>query len=73
MSFKIANLLQFYMLTMQRTIGEEAILCQTLKEFVYINPHTTSTDGISPELRMSRTKLSSTPLQHKGGHYCGLH
>lgn len=33
-SFKIANLLQFYMLTMQRTIGEEALLSQTLHESV---------------------------------------
>ena len=33
-SFKIANLLQFYMLTMQRTIGEDALLSQTLHEFV---------------------------------------
>lgn len=31
-SYKIANLLQFYTLTMQRTIGEEAILSKTLKE-----------------------------------------
>ena len=34
LSFKIANLLQFYMLTMQRTIGEDALLSQTLHEFV---------------------------------------
>ncbi|KAF9651463.1 oligomeric complex COG6 [Thelephora ganbajun] len=31
-SFKIANLLQFYMLTMHRTIGEDALLSQTLNE-----------------------------------------
>lgn len=31
-SYKIANLLQFYMLTMQRTIGEEAVLSRALKE-----------------------------------------
>ena len=30
--FKIANLLQFYSLTMQRTIGEEAALSKALKE-----------------------------------------
>ena len=35
-SFKIANLVQFYMLTMQRTIGEDALLSQTLHELV---PH----------------------------------
>ena len=34
-SFKIANLLQFYMLTMQRTIGENAHLSQTLHESVF--------------------------------------
>jgi len=33
-SFKIANLLQFYTLTMQRTIGEDALLSQTLHESV---------------------------------------
>ncbi|KAF9460640.1 oligomeric Golgi complex subunit 6 [Collybia nuda] len=31
-SYKIANLLQFYMLTMRRTIGEEALLSATLLE-----------------------------------------
>jgi len=34
LSFKIANLLQFYMLTMHRTIGEDALLSQTLHESV---------------------------------------
>ncbi len=32
MSYKIANLLQFYMVTMQRTIGNEAALSNALKE-----------------------------------------
>ncbi|EMD38160.1 hypothetical protein CERSUDRAFT_113315 [Gelatoporia subvermispora B] len=31
-SYKLANLLQFYMLTMQRTVGEEAVLSRTLQE-----------------------------------------
>ncbi|KDR69275.1 hypothetical protein GALMADRAFT_256106 [Galerina marginata CBS 339.88] len=31
-SYKIANLLQFYLMTMRRTIGEEALLSTTLKE-----------------------------------------
>ncbi|KAG8970571.1 Golgi transport complex subunit 6 [Tulasnella sp. 419] len=31
-SYKIANLLQFYLITIQQTIGSEAILSQTLKE-----------------------------------------
>ncbi|KAF9819733.1 hypothetical protein IEO21_01824 [Rhodonia placenta] len=31
-SYKIANLLQFYLLTMQRTIGETTVLSQTLKD-----------------------------------------
>ncbi|TFK72867.1 oligomeric complex COG6 [Pluteus cervinus] len=31
-SYKIANLLQFYMVTMHRTIGEKAIVSETLKE-----------------------------------------
>ncbi|KAI0929236.1 hypothetical protein AcW1_006229 [Taiwanofungus camphoratus] len=36
-SYKIANLLQFYMLTMQRTIGEGALLSKTLKEMTDIS------------------------------------
>ncbi|WWC66611.1 uncharacterized protein I206_100514 [Kwoniella pini CBS 10737] len=32
MSYKIANLLQFYLITMKKTIGEEALLCKTLQE-----------------------------------------
>ncbi|PPQ84070.1 hypothetical protein CVT26_013151, partial [Gymnopilus dilepis] len=31
-AYKIANLLQFYLMTMSRTIGEEALLSYTLKE-----------------------------------------
>ena len=31
-AYKIANLLGFYMLTMQRTIGKEALLSKTLEE-----------------------------------------
>uniref|UniRef100_A0A8H7Y3X8 Conserved oligomeric Golgi complex subunit 6 n=1 Tax=Psilocybe cubensis TaxID=181762 RepID=A0A8H7Y3X8_PSICU len=31
-SYKIANLLQFYLMTMRRTIGEQALLSTTLKE-----------------------------------------
>lgn len=33
-SYKIANLLGFYMLTMQRTVGREALLAKTLEEYV---------------------------------------
>lgn len=32
-SYKIANLLQFYLVTMYRTIGERALLSTTLKEY----------------------------------------
>ncbi|WWC58354.1 uncharacterized protein I303_100894 [Kwoniella dejecticola CBS 10117] len=32
MAYKIANLLQFYLITMKKTIGEEALLCRTLQE-----------------------------------------
>ncbi|KAJ3516161.1 hypothetical protein NLJ89_g1297 [Agrocybe chaxingu] len=35
-SYKIANLLQFYLMTMRRTIGEEALLSTTLKEITDI-------------------------------------
>ena len=33
-SYKITNLLQFYQTTMKRTIGEDALMSQTLKEYV---------------------------------------
>ena len=32
MAYKIANLLQFYLVTMHRTIGAEALLSKTLQE-----------------------------------------
>jgi hypothetical protein len=32
MTYKISNLLQFYLVTMERTIGAEALLSKTLKE-----------------------------------------
>ncbi|PPQ75479.1 hypothetical protein CVT24_013413 [Panaeolus cyanescens] len=35
-SYKIANLLQFYSLTMERTIGDKAVLSKTLKEITEI-------------------------------------
>ncbi|KAL1761228.1 oligomeric Golgi complex subunit 6 [Schizophyllum commune] len=35
-SYKITNLLQFYMLTMQRTISEQALLSKTLQEIMEI-------------------------------------
>lgn len=33
-AYKIANLLQFYLVTMQRTIGDHALLTKTVQEFV---------------------------------------
>lgn len=30
--YKITNLLQFYLITMRRTIGEKAALCRTIEE-----------------------------------------
>lgn len=36
MAYKIANLLQFYLVTMRKTIGEKAMLVQTLQEYVYL-------------------------------------
>ena len=35
LSYKIASLLQYYMLTMQRTIGDESLLSRTLQEESY--------------------------------------
>ena len=32
MAYKISNLLQFYLVTMQKTIGEEASLCKSLQQ-----------------------------------------
>ena len=34
-SFKIANLLQFYLMKMRRTVGDDALLSTTLKEYVF--------------------------------------
>ncbi|KAG6872401.1 hypothetical protein C0995_009991 [Termitomyces sp. Mi166 len=34
-SYKIANLMQFYMLTMRRTIGDDAFLSKTLLELIF--------------------------------------
>lgn len=34
MIYKISNLLQFYLVTMKRTIGAKALLCDTLQEQV---------------------------------------
>ena len=34
-SYKIANLLQFYLMTMRRTVGDDALLSTTLKEYVF--------------------------------------
>lgn len=31
-AYKVANLLQFYLITMRRTLGDESLLCQTLQE-----------------------------------------
>lgn len=36
-AYKVANLLQFYTVTMMRTIGEEAVLSRTLKEYVFLS------------------------------------
>lgn len=30
--YKITNLLQFYLITMRRTIGDQATLCKTIEE-----------------------------------------
>jgi hypothetical protein len=32
MTYRIANLLQFYLVTMRRTIGDQALLCRTIQE-----------------------------------------
>ena len=56
MSYKIANLLQFYMLTMQRTIGEDAALSKALKECVFVV-------SLFLTLRSRFVLLSSTQFQ----------
>ncbi|KAL0242100.1 hypothetical protein I308_105728 [Cryptococcus tetragattii IND107] len=39
MAYKIANLLQFYLVTMRKTIGEKAILVQTLQDLLrFLHP-----------------------------------
>ena len=34
-SYKIANLLQFYLMTMRRTVGDDALLSTTLTEYFF--------------------------------------
>ncbi|EIN07029.1 oligomeric complex COG6 [Punctularia strigosozonata HHB-11173 SS5] len=36
-AYKVANLLQFYLLTMKRTLGEESSLCKTLQELTDVS------------------------------------
>ena len=73
-SFKIANLLQFYMLTMQRTIGEDALLSQTLHESVSLpgitSYHAKDTPSGSPTLL---TRFFSTLPQRMERRCLGLH
>ncbi|KAH0826947.1 oligomeric complex COG6 [Lanmaoa asiatica] len=37
LSYKVSNLLQYYMLTMQRTIGDQSVLSQTLQEITEVS------------------------------------
>jgi hypothetical protein len=65
MSYKIANLLQFYMVTMRRTLGEEAILSVTLKEFeLRPSVYHLSADDTTGSLMLHIT-FSSTPSRPK--------
>jgi len=38
MTYKIVNLVQFYLVTMRKTIGAESTLCKTLQEYVHVHP-----------------------------------
>lgn len=53
-AYKVANLLQFYTVTMMRTIGEEAVLSRTLKEYVFL-----SFTPIDPRSLFSKVNLRS--------------
>ncbi|KAF8436357.1 oligomeric Golgi complex subunit 6 [Boletus edulis BED1] len=49
-SYKVANLLQYYMLTMQRTIGDQSLLSQTLQEITGVS-YTSFFDSIEAQGR----------------------
>jgi hypothetical protein len=66
-SYKLANLLQFYMLTMGRTLGPDALLSVALKEYLLFFP---SNLHIADWLDVSDSptwliKFSSTPSKRK--------
>ncbi len=66
MAYKIANLLQFYLVTMRKTIGENALLSKSLQEWV--NPKLSDDFLLSP-LRAgsttSHTRPSSKPSKRR--------
>lgn len=35
MTYKITNLVQFYLVTMRKTIGQDAVLTETLQQYVH--------------------------------------
>ncbi|KAG1761563.1 oligomeric complex COG6 [Suillus occidentalis] len=49
-SYKVANLLQYYMLTMRRTIGEDALLSTTLSEITDVSYKDPDDSSLTPPL-----------------------
>lgn len=63
MTYRIVNLLQFYLVTMRKTIGEDAQLVKTLHEWV-MSLHA------DPDCTPTRTRRSSVRSKHRGGLSC---
>jgi len=62
MAYKIANLVQFYLVTMQRTIGVDAVLTQALSEYDYL-PYFAPIDTDFAPLVESTTSLNKPSWQ----------
>lgn len=72
MSYQIVNLLQFYLITMRRTIGPDALLSKTLQESVGFSCllHRPLTPALSGSTT-SPTRPFSTRSMPKGGRSFG--
>ena len=78
-AYKVARLLQFYALTMARTLGSRALLATTLRECVVLPrllapPYPTGKlNSTPPGPPPHHTRSSSTPSQHRAAHSCASH
>ena len=74
-AYKVARLLQFYALTMARTLGSRALLATTLRECVVL-PHplvSPVNKKLIPGPPPHHTRSFSTPSQRRAAHSCESH